>query len=136
MSDTPTPEELNKALFVNLVMMFSQSTLVGLGKLANPMTGKVESPNLESAQQGIDLLVMLDAKTRGNLDRDEARLLKDSLSNLQMNFVETAADLKKAPPPPSAGSTPAPAPAQAPAPETTEPPPSGSEPKFRKSYGA
>lgn len=134
MSDTLTPEELNKALFVNLVMMFTQSTMVGLGKLANPMTGKVETPNLESAQQGIDLLIMLDAKTRGNLDRDEARLLKDSLSSLQMNFVETAATLKKSPPAP----TPEPTPAASSATEKPETPPpdAGPEPKFRKSYGA
>jgi hypothetical protein len=134
MSDTLTPEELNKALFVNLVMMFTQSTMVGLGKLANPMTGKVETPNLESAQQGIDLLAMLDAKTRGNLDRDEARLLKDSLSSLQMNFVETAATLKKSPPAPTPETTPA-ASSATETPETP-PPATGPEPKFRKSYGA
>jgi hypothetical protein len=133
MSDTLTPEELNKALFVNLVMMFSQSTMVGLGKLANPMNGKVEPANLESAQQGIDLLVMLDAKTRGNLDRDEARLLKDSLSSLQMNFVETAASLKKSPPPPAPETATPPTPTPDASSETT---PAGSEPKFRKSYGA
>ena len=133
MSDTPTPQELNKALFINLVLMFSQSTMVGLGKLANPMTGKVEAPNLESAQQGIDLLVMFEAKTRGNLDRDEARLLKDSLATLQMNFVETAATLKQSP----AAPAPEPDAPPIPTPENPEPPPpSGPEPKFRKSYGA
>lgn len=130
MNDQPNPEQLNKALFINLALMFSQSVMVGLGKLANPMTGKVESPNLDSAQQGIDLLVMLEAKTRGNLDRDESRILKDSIANLQMNFVETAATLGKKP-------TDAAAPSPDSAPEAKDSPPAEpSEPRFRKSYGA
>lgn len=133
MSNTPTPEQLNKALFINLVMMFSQSAMAGLGKIAHPMTGKVEAPNLESAQQAIDLIVMLEAKTRGNLDRDEARLIKDTLATLQLNYVETAA-AQPATPPPAGESDPAASPAEpTPTPPAGEPAP---EPKFRKSYGA
>lgn len=132
MNDQPNPEQLNKALFINLVLMFSQSAMVGLGKLANPMTGKVESPNLDSAQQGIDLLVMLDAKTRGNLDRDESRILKDSIASLQMNFVETSATLGK-----KSTDAAAAAPTPDPAPDAKDTPPAAqSEPRFRKSYGA
>ena len=85
-SDTP---DTNKALFLQFVLMLSSSTMQQLGKLMNPLTGKTEI-NLEAAQSTIDLLIMLDAKTRGNLDREEERFLKNTLATLQMNYVETA----------------------------------------------
>jgi len=84
---------MNKYLFVNLVTMLSMSAMQQLGKLVpgragNPAEGKAEI-NLDAAQATIDTLDMLSAKTNGNLDKDEARLMKDTLSMLKMNFVET-----------------------------------------------
>ena len=127
-------EEMNKALFVNLVMMFASAAMQQMGKLANPMTGKTEM-ELEMAQQSIDLLVMLEAKTKGNLDKEEARLIKDSLSSLQLTYVETAAQAPKKEP----------APVATPGETAAEPPPTGEipadkkppreDPKYHKSYG-
>ncbi len=112
MSDT------QKELFSSLVMMLGQSALLHMGKLVNPATGKAEA-HLDYAQDAIDTLDMLEAKTRGNLDADEARLLKTTLSSLKLTYVET---LQK---PPAAEAKPVadtPPPAAAPA---TEPPPTG-----------
>jgi len=81
--------EVNKVLFVNLVMMFSTTAMQQLGKLVNPAKRQAEI-DLESAQTSIDILTMLAAKTKGNLDNEEVRMLKEAISTLQVNYVETA----------------------------------------------
>lgn len=81
-------EEINKALFSQLVVMFATSAMQQMGKLMNPVTKKVEV-SLEGAEATIELLDMLEAKTKGNVDKDEERLLKDTLMSLKLNFVET-----------------------------------------------
>jgi len=87
---TPTPLEMHKAMFMQLVIMLSSSAMQHLGKIINPMTGKTEL-NLEAAQATIDMVEMIEAKTKGNLDRDEERLLKNTITTLKLNYVETAA---------------------------------------------
>jgi len=69
-------------------MMLSSSVLQQLGKIVNPLTNKAEV-NLEGAQISIDMLSVLKEKTKGNLDKDEEKILNDILSSLQMNYVET-----------------------------------------------
>ena len=75
------------ALFINFVMSLTQSGMMQLGKLMNPMTGKIEK-DLEGAKSTIDLLMMLRTKTEGNLSKDEHDILNSSISSLQMNYVE------------------------------------------------
>ncbi len=53
-------------------------------------------PNLKAAQHSIDLLAMLAAKTRGNLDLDESRLLENSLTELRFRYVQVAESQPKA----------------------------------------
>jgi hypothetical protein len=89
MSQDKEHAEYNKTLFSSLVMMLYSSAMQQLGKLVNPATHKAEV-DLEGAQMTIDLLVMLQDKTQGNLDDDEKRMLGSMLSTLQMNFVETS----------------------------------------------
>jgi len=85
----PSQTDMNKALFLNLVSMLSMSAMQELGKLKNPFTGKTEV-HLDMAQSTIDMLDMLEAKTRGNRDTDEEKMIKDTLTMLKMNFVETS----------------------------------------------
>ena len=89
MTEEAAKKEFHKALFANLVMMLSSSAMQQMGKLVNPMTNKTEV-NIEGAQVTIDMLDMIHAKTSGNLDDDEAKMIKDILSSLQMNYVETS----------------------------------------------
>ena len=96
MSDNTRKDEMNKALFANIVMMLGSSAMQQLGKLMNPLSGKTEV-SLEGAQITIDMLAMLREKTKGNLDRDEDKMLNDLLSSLQLNYVETAAEEEKKP---------------------------------------
>jgi hypothetical protein len=70
-------------------MMLFSSAWHQLGKVVNPESGKA-AVNLEAAQFTIDMIEGLKAKTRGNLDRDEEKMLSDLLSSLQMNYVEVA----------------------------------------------
>jgi len=76
-------------MFASLVMMLTTSAMQQLGKLPNPLTGKIEV-NLDAAQWTIDVIVMLRDKMRGNLTGEEQKLLNDAITSLQLNFVETA----------------------------------------------
>lgn len=133
MTDKDTSEKQAPSLFSQLVIMFATSALQQMGKLVNPMTGKVEAPNLEGAQATIDMLDMLAEKTRGNLDEQEARMLKDAAASLKMTYVETA----QAAPRPEAGPSAA-APAEPPAEPKIETPKGGQAdsggPRFHKKY--
>ncbi len=121
--------DMHKELFAHLVILLASSTMQHLGKVVNPATNAAEV-NLEAAQSSIDLLDMLETKTRGNLDKDEDRFLKATLAQLKMNFVETANAQ-----PAQAGK-----PASSPAPEAAKPavePAVGEDEKkkFHKTYG-
>jgi len=99
------PAERDDALFVNLVVIFQGAAMQQMGKVLNPLSGKIER-NLEQARFSIDTLAMLREKTRGNLSGDLERLLESVLVNLRMNFVEEAArpQAESGPEPPAAGS--------------------------------
>jgi hypothetical protein len=88
--------ERRELMFVQLVSMFQMAALQQLGKLKNPLTDVVER-NLPAAQGTIDLLEMLQEKTRGNLSPEEDRFLQTVLRDLRLNYVDEAA--KPDPPP-------------------------------------
>jgi hypothetical protein len=87
-------------LLLELVASFQMGALQGLGKIINPITGKMEA-DLNMAAHSIDLLDMLLAKTRGNLLPDETRYVEEVVSHLKLNYVEEANQIgtKSAPPP-------------------------------------
>ena len=80
------------ALFLQLVLGLQQSGMMTLGKLMNPISRKIEA-NLEAARDTIDTLAALEARTRGNLEPDEARVLQQVLTELRMNYLD---EVKKA----------------------------------------
>src|SRR5712671_3695242 len=75
--------------FIEFVMMQAQNAALFLGQIPNPQTGQGEV-NLELAKMFIDQLAMIQEKTRGNLTNEEAAVLRNTLSNLQMAFVEVS----------------------------------------------
>ena len=83
----PKPD-INKVLFMHLVSMLAMSAIQQMGKLVDPATGKAAT-NLDAAQATIDMLDMLFAKTKNNLDTDEEKLMKDTIMSLKMNYVES-----------------------------------------------
>ena len=135
--------------FIEFVMMHAQNAALFLGQIPNPQSGEPEV-NLDIARMFIDQLAMIQEKTRGNLSSEEAAVLRNTVSNLQIAFVEVSqsgaggssqarpAPAESAPAPqPTAPEPSAPA-ASAPA-ESTPPTPAAegeSRKKFTKSYGA
>ena len=131
-----SPEEMNSALFAHLVMQQSNMALMLLGKAPHPQTGQTVQ-DLEGAKLFIDQLEMLEAKTKGNLSKEESAMLKQTLMTLQLSFVE-AVESEPAQTQPEAAK-PSAEPSQ-PA-ETSQPPPRQAEPpeeehrtKFSKKY--
>jgi hypothetical protein len=129
--------------FIEFVVMQAQNAALFLGQIPNPQTGKGEV-NLELAKMFIDQLGMIQEKTRGNLTNEETAVLRNTLSNLQMAFVEVSRQVREGktesagPEPSNAGTDQAAAPSTA---EKSEPPEtkegeSESRKKFTKSYGA
>lgn len=125
-------------------MMQAQNAALFLGQIPNPQTGEGEV-NLDLARMFIDQLAMIQEKTRGNLSNEEATVLRNTLTNLQMAFVEVSNS--------GAGGASTASPMQAPAPEPEVDTPAAPEPaaesqvsqgaaetesrkKFTKSYGA
>jgi hypothetical protein len=80
-------EEIMAALFANMVIQQTNMAMMMLGKVAHPETGEFIQ-DIEAARMFIDQLEMLEAKTKGNLGRQEETLLKQSLTALRMAFVE------------------------------------------------
>ncbi len=72
--------------FPSFVMSLAAQALMMLGQVPNPETGQVVV-NLEAARQTIDILEMLGQKTRGNLSKEEEKLLGELVASLQMAFV-------------------------------------------------
>jgi len=75
------------ALFLQLLLGLQQSGMMALGKLMNPLTRQIDK-NLDAARDTIDTLEALEARTQGNLESDEARVLRQVLTELRMNFVD------------------------------------------------
>src|SRR6202162_1608705 len=110
--------------FIEFVMMHAQNAALFLGQIPNPKTGEGEV-NLELAKMFIDQLAMIQEKTRGNLTNEEATVLRNALSNLQMAYVEIAKEQPRGAAQPE---TPEAAPPQEPAEEPSAAKPEPSAP--------
>lgn len=77
----------HQLLFTQLVVMFHAATMQQLGKVKHPVTEKLEK-NLEAAENTIDILDMLQAKTKGNLAVDEEMLMTQVLQELKLAYVQ------------------------------------------------
>jgi hypothetical protein len=75
--------------FATFVLSLSHSAFLHFGDAPDPSTGTV-SVNLPMARQTIDLLALLEKKTRGNLTGEEERLLEQVLYDLRMRYVEVS----------------------------------------------
>lgn len=89
MNDSPSEkkESLPKIDFSSFILSLYSSGLVQLGKVEDPSTGK-KSVNISLARHTIDMIAMLEKKTKGNLTQEEANLLKALLSEIRLAFVE------------------------------------------------
>ena len=88
-SDEEQPSEtlLPEVNFPTFVISLNVSALYHLGAIEDPET-KQKNKNLPMAKQTIDILSMLEEKTKGNLTDDEANLLKNILYDLRIIYVK------------------------------------------------
>ena len=78
-----------------LVISLATSAAIHFGDVPESMSGQKQEKNLPAAKQMIDLLTVLEEKTRGNLTEDEAQLLQQVLYDLRMRFVQLAGEPEK-----------------------------------------
>jgi hypothetical protein len=98
--DSPEQKQLMSAMFASLVVQNTNMALIFLGHAPNPQTGQTVT-DLENAKYFIDQLEMLAVKTKGNLERNEETMLKQSLTTLRLAFVEAVSKPPVASAPPA-----------------------------------
>ena len=74
--------------FAAFVLSLAHTAAVHFGDIADPVTGNAAQPNLAAAQQMIDILSLLEQKTRGNLTAEERQLLDQILYELRLRYLE------------------------------------------------
>jgi hypothetical protein len=96
MAEPEDEAKYNEARFLALITGLSGGIMQHLGKVVNPLTGKIER-DLQAAQGTIDMLRMLKEKTKGNLTDREQRTLDAVISGAQLNYLdEVRAEHEKA----------------------------------------
>ncbi len=74
--------------FIAFVISMATNAAVHFGDVPDPISNEQRPPNLDAASQVIELLAMLEEKTRGNLTAEERQLLDQVLYELRMRYVE------------------------------------------------
>lgn len=82
-----SPDQQQQLLFMMLIQQHEQIAMMGLGKIKNPATDKIER-DLKSAKYAIDTLVMLEKFTQGNLPKEMKGFLDQTLTNLRLNYAD------------------------------------------------
>lgn len=85
--DNLSPEQQQQLLFVMLIQQHEQIAMMGMGKVQNPQTEKIER-DLSSAKFAIDTLNMLQEFTKGNLPDEVSAYLEQTLTNLRLNYAD------------------------------------------------
>lgn len=86
--DPGDAEALPRIDFTTFVLSLATSAMFHMGIAPGPEGEEASEPNLPLARQTIDTLEMLQAKTQGNLDEAEAKLLQSVLYELRMGYVK------------------------------------------------
>ena len=83
-----TPHDPMEVTFVGFVLSLAHTAAFHFGDVPDPVTGQPGTANLAAAQQIIDILELLEQKTRGNLTAEERQLLEQLLYERRMRYVE------------------------------------------------
>jgi hypothetical protein len=81
-------QDASAVTFSSFVLTLATTAAVHFGDIADPSTGQRGEPNLPAAAQMIELIAMLQQKTKGNLIGPEEKLIDDLLYELRMRFVQ------------------------------------------------
>ena len=74
--------------FVAFIISLASNAAVHFGDLPDPLTNETREPDLDAAAQLIEIIAMLQEKTRGNLSAEERQLIDQVLFELRMRYVE------------------------------------------------
>ncbi len=85
-SEKVPPGEGARIDFPSYILSYYTQGLVLLGEVPNPYTNKKEE-DIEAARHTVDILTMLEEKTKGNLSKEEAQLLEGVLYELRMKYM-------------------------------------------------
>jgi hypothetical protein len=91
--------DATQVTFIGFVISLVHTAAHHLGDVADPATGQRSQVTLPAAQQIIDILALLEEKTKGNLSAEERQLLEQALYELRLRFVEVAQSAPPAPEP-------------------------------------
>jgi hypothetical protein len=94
-------DDVSSLPFSGFVLSLVTTAAVHFGDYPDPVSGESKAPNLEGAKQMIDILTMLEQKTRGNLTAQERSLLEQVLYELRMRFVAATKEAAVQPTTPS-----------------------------------
>ena len=97
-STSGEPHDPNVVTFVGFVLSLAHTAAYHFGDVPDPVTGQSGTANLGAAQQIIDILLLLELKTRGNLTAEERQLLEQLLYELRMRYVEATQTASPEPP--------------------------------------
>lgn len=81
--------------FTGFILSLATTAAVHFGDLADPNTGRKAEPNLMAAAQIIEIIAMLQERTKGNLLEPEERLVEDLLYELRMRYVQAEREDKR-----------------------------------------
>jgi hypothetical protein len=81
-------QEAEGVTFTGFILSLATTAAVHFGDIADPNTGETLEPNLPAAAQMIELIALMQEKTKGNLSGPEAKLVDDLLYELRMRFVQ------------------------------------------------
>jgi hypothetical protein len=86
----PNQPEESALTFIGFVLSLASTAAIHFGDMPDPITGQRSEVNLEGAAQMIEILALLDQKTRGNLTAEERQILEQVLYELRLRFVEAS----------------------------------------------
>jgi hypothetical protein len=81
-------EEQSRISFGSFIISLASTAALHFGDIPDPQTGERHEPDLVAAHQMIDLISLLQEKTKGNLTPDETKLVDDLLYELRMRYVQ------------------------------------------------
>jgi hypothetical protein len=81
--------------FTQFVISLASSAAIHFGDVPEPGGQKLSEPNLEGARQMIEILALLEEKTKGNLTAEERQVLEQVLYELRLRFVEVSGGGKR-----------------------------------------
>ncbi|MGA8028458.1 MAG: DUF1844 domain-containing protein [Bryobacteraceae bacterium] len=102
-TESPLEYPIPPATFTFIVESLLMQAQIQLGLLSFGEKDEEPAPNLPLARHSIDMLAMLQEKTKGNLAVDEQRFLENVLTELRFRFVQVAEEVRKRNEPMSAG---------------------------------